>query len=225
MMIKVTRAMLKKIVDNRRADSWATKMRRRRFDYFCSLLSQLDPPITILDVGVTIGFWESMEFPADREIKVTILNQIESRGNNPRFVFVKGDACELEFKDGQFDVVFSNSVIEHVGGLVRQKQMAVEVSRVGKRYFIQTPIKNFPLEPHFLVPFFQFFPIKLKIWMLMQFNLGWFKRQTNEKTAKEIANSITLLNVEDFQNLFPESILVKEKIFGLTKSMTVYKGW
>lgn len=59
----------------------------------------------------------------------------------------------------------------------------------------------------------------------MHLNLGWFKRQTNVKAAEEIANSISLLTVEDFMSLFPDSILVKEKIFGLTKSITVYKGW
>ena len=60
------------------------------------------------------------------------------------------------FKDKSFDAVFSNSVIEHVGTFEDQKMMANEVIRVTNFYFIQTPNLYFPIEPHFLVPFFQF---------------------------------------------------------------------
>lgn len=55
-----------------------------------------------------------------------------------------------QFQDNEFDAVFSNSVIEHVGDYEAQRQMANEIMRVGKRYFVQTPNFYFPIEPHIL---------------------------------------------------------------------------
>lgn len=217
--------MFKVIADNRQPDSWASKMRKRRFALFCHLLSQIDAPIRILDVGGTIAFWESMNLPLNEGLEITILNQAENTVENSKYTYIKGNACKLDFNDNEFDVIFSNSVIEHVGGWEKQKAMADEIMRVGKRYFIQTPNKNFPLEPHFLFPFFQFFPLRIKTWILMHFDLGWFKHQKDKKTAEEIVKSIALLTVPEFKDLFPGSVLVKEKLFGITKSVIVYKWW
>lgn len=114
------------------------------------------------------------------------------------------------FPDSEFDVVFSNSVIEHLGTYEDQWKMAEEVRRVGQRYFVQTPNKYFPIEPHFLVPFCQFFPTALRAWLLTRFDLGWHKRAANYKTARR---------------LFPEANLYKERVWGLTKSFIVYHGW
>ncbi|NJK36721.1 MAG: class I SAM-dependent methyltransferase [Oscillatoriales cyanobacterium RM1_1_9] len=44
---------------------------------------------------------------------------------------LEGDACEvLDFSDNSFDLVFSNSVIEHVGSLERQTVFAQNVQRL-----------------------------------------------------------------------------------------------
>ena len=73
-----------------------------------------------------------------------------------------GDAVDMPgISDGAFDVVFSNSVIEHVETYENQRRMAAEIRRVGRRYFVQTPNRHFPLEPHFLVPGFQLLPYPL----------------------------------------------------------------
>ena len=65
--------------------------------------------------------------------------------------------------DNEFDIVFSNSVIEHVGDFWKQKLFSSEIQRVGKRYFVQTPSFWFPYEPHTLIPFYQFFPVNIKM--------------------------------------------------------------
>lgn len=76
---------------------------------------------------------------------------------------VSGDATDLrEYEDKSFNLVFSNSVIEHVGDFTAQRKMAKEMMRVGKHCYLQTPNRYFPLEPHFLFPCFQFLPIRLR---------------------------------------------------------------
>ena len=79
------------------------------------------------------------------------------------FKSIKGDATNLSnFKDNQFDIVFSNSLIEHLYTYENMKLMANETMRVGKKFFVQTPNKYFPIEPHYFFPFFQFMPYKMK---------------------------------------------------------------
>ena len=116
-------------------------------------------------------------------------------------------------------------MIEHVGTYQDQLQMAQEVRRVGKRYFIQTPNKYFPLEPHFLFPLFQFFPIKLRVLLMQNFSLGWFAKTPDAAKAREIVESIRLLSKREFVALFPKASIYEEKVFGLTKSFVAYGGW
>jgi ubiquinone/menaquinone biosynthesis C-methylase UbiE len=67
------------------------------------------------------------------------------------------DGCALPFRDRSFDWVFSNAVIEHVGGAHRQQLFAQEIRRVARKgYFVATPNRHFPVDPHTLLPFYQF---------------------------------------------------------------------
>jgi hypothetical protein len=126
------------------------------------------------------------------------------------------------FSNKEFDIVYSNSVIEHVGSYNDQRQLANEVMRVGKKYFIQTPNLYFLIEPHFVFPLFQFLPIELRVWIVTHFSTGWYGKIPDRKQAKEIVSSIRLLNKKDFLNLFPEGNIWEEKILGLTKSFIAY---
>ena len=88
-----------------------------------------------------------------------------------------GDARQMPmFQDNEFDMCFSNSVIEHVGSAADQMSMAREVRRVAKGYFIQTPNAYFPLEPHFLIPGWQFASVALRARLLQLRNWGWVER-------------------------------------------------
>jgi len=67
--------------------------------------------------------------------------------------FVRADApAGLPFEDGAFDLVYSSSVIEHVAP-ARREAFAREVRRVGRGFYVQTPARSFPIEPHALLPF------------------------------------------------------------------------
>jgi ubiquinone/menaquinone biosynthesis C-methylase UbiE len=217
--------MFKRIADNRDQGSLAVEFRRKRFAFFQSLLSRLDQPVHILDVGGTESYWRMMGLDGSDQVFITLLNLTENDVTLPNLTSISGDARKIHAKDASFDVVFSNSVIEHVGEYDDQRQMAKEVQRVGKRYFIQTPNKYFPLEPHFLFPFFQFLPINIRVLLLQSFKLGWFSKTPDKAKAREIVESIRLLDKREFLSLFPNAEVYEEKIFGMTKSFVVYGGW
>lgn len=218
--------LLKKLANHREDSSKAAQMRKERFKFFLQLLGRVEKPINILDVGGTERFWQKMQFPNSSDIHITILNQKHQEITSENFTFSEGDARNMgEFDEDSFDVVFSNSVIEHVGSYQDQKRMADEIIRVSNRYFVQTPNRYFPIEPHFLIPFFQFFPITVRGRLLNNFDLGWRKRVPELDEAIETVYSIQLLSKRGFLNLFPGAQLYEEKLFGLTKSFVVYFGW
>lgn len=218
--------MFKKIVDNRESDSYATQMRQRRFQRFLSLLDTVPRPLTILDVGGTQGFWERMGFVDEPGVQFTILNIEPQAVHHAQFNSVVGDATDLSvFASDSFDVVFSNSVIEHVGNLDSQRRMAQEIRRVGRRYFVQTPNYYFPIEPHFLFLGFQWLPLETRAWLLHHFDLGWYKRLPTHEAARREAAAVTLLKKGELLSLFPGAELYCEEVLGLTKSFVVYDGW
>lgn len=198
-------------------------MRRRRFLLFQSLLQNLSAPIEILDVGGTQRFWEVMGFVDIPEVRITLLNKKKPQTSHQYFFSVASDATNMkEFGDNQFDVVFSNSVIEHVGDFDKQKAMAEEVQRVGKHYFVQTPNYFFPIEPHFLFPGFQWLPISVRVFLIRHLNLGWMKKNPNVEEARKLVETTRLLRKRELLSLFPSAILYEENFFGLTKSFVVY---
>jgi hypothetical protein len=205
--------------------SVAGRLRRKRFALFESLLREVPTPLRILDVGGTQSFWEVMGFSAGERVQVTLLNVIPPPVSLPHFTGVAGDARALQFADQSFDVVFSNSVIEHVGSYDDQRRMAGEVRRVGARYFLQTPNRYFPIEPHFLFPYYQFLPVVARVWLLQHFSLGWRGKTPDARAARASVESIRLLSKGELVKLFPEASLFKERVMGLTKSFVVYAGW
>ena len=151
-------------------------MRRRRFAFFVELLDRLDGDLHVLDVGGTPDFWRMMGLTQER-VRVTVLNRSIDAASESAGQVVIGDARDMRgFQDLEFDVAFSNSVIDHVGTYADQGRMASEIRRVAKRYFVQTPNKYFPIEPHFLVPGFQFLPLRVRAAMLARRDLGWYKK-------------------------------------------------
>lgn len=214
------------ISDQQNPKSLAHRMRLRRINYLRKLMAPLSKPLHILDVGGTEAFWERMGFAGDSQYLITILNLEKNTSNHSNLTHLAGDARKMpEFQDQSMDLVFSNSVIEHVGSLEDQRQMANEVNRIGKRFFIQTPNLYFPLEPHFLFPGFQFLPISLKVWLIRHFNLGWHRKEAGFQAALRLAQSVRLLNRRELMQLFTTGTLIPEKFFGLTKSWMIIKGF
>jgi len=216
---------LRKLPKGANCAALAGKIRRRRFLLFRSLAAPLARPYTILDVGGTREFWETVGFTGEDGVSIVLLNITLRTSRHASFRSVVGDARCLGFPDNAFEVVFSNSVIEHVGDFEQQRQMANEVQRVGRRYFLQTPNRFFPFEPHFLFPFFQFLPFRLRVFLIRHFAMGHFGRVRDRRRAEGIVRSIRLLSERELQKLFPDGEIYRERFLGLTKSFVVYGGW
>ena len=180
--------------------------------------------IKILDIGGTEDYWNSMGLNLGNNIEIVLLNLYKIEVKGAGFFSIKGDACNLEgMADKSFDLVFSNSVIEHLFSIQNQQKMANEVMRVGKNYYIQTPNKFFPIEPHWVFPFFQFLPFGLKVYLTKNFNLGHIPKAKNKQEAIDLVNEVNLLSKKELESLFSESRLFIEKFIGFDKSYAVYK--
>lgn len=183
----------------------------------------------MLDVGGTPEYWQMMEFavPEGCEICVLNLELPSATKSDTGFSFLQGDATNLsEYADASFDIVFSNSVIEHVGDFSAQRRMAEEVRRVGVRHFVQTPNYWFPIEPHFLLPGVQWMPEKWRVEVVHRLRPGWYGRDVRSRAdAFAVVQSIQLLRRGDLGLLFPDSHIYVERMLGVSKSFIAYGGW
>ena len=103
--------------------------------------------------------------------------------------------------------------------------MAREIRRVGRRFFVQTPNRHFPVEPHFVFPLFQFLPLTLRVQLLRRFSLGWVPRMPDPAKARAFVRSIRLLTGDELTGLFPGAAIHRERVCGLTKSFVVHGGF
>jgi len=215
--------MLKDAANGWKPGSAAQGMRQRRLQLFCELVQDLPPPVRVLDVGGTHHFWLAMDRSVLPRMHITFLNRWAYQPDLPDAEAVIGDARDLSrYGDRAFDAVFSNSVIEHVGGLREQRLMAHECVRVAKCYFIQTPNRRFPIEPHFLLPGFQFLPLSVRARLHAWRKWGWWDRAASYHEAFEEVESIRLLTRREMHYLFPQATLWTERFMGLAKSFVAY---
>ncbi len=187
------------------------------FDY----LRGFPAPIKILDVGGTFEFWARNPPPPEYQCQITLLNPFPVYDVAVANVqLVKGDARNMvEFADQSFDVCFSNSVIEHVGTLYDQMAMAKEVKRVCRGYFIQTPYRFFPFEPHFFFPLWQFLPIPLRAFIFHHRSMGFMPHHEEYWLNRAEVEQIRLLDRTQLRYLFPEATMRFEKLGPLIKSI------
>jgi len=217
---------IKWLADSKNRLSVAAGLRRRRFALFRELIDALPRPVRVLDIGGTQMYWEQMGYTDEPDVHITIVNLKQNEPRHAMFSVVVGDGTDLsQYADGAFDVAFSNSVIEHVGGWAEQQRMAAEVRRVGRRYFVQTPNYWFTIEPHFLFPGFHWLPIAARVWLIRRFHLGWNTRFDQEAAARAKVAGIRLLRRKELRRLFPDAHLHAERVLGLVKSFVAYRGW
>lgn len=206
--------------------SLANRFRLRRFRRFESLAFSLPRPLKILDVGGTNAFWQNCHWAGRRDIEIFSLNIAAEKQEFENIMPLAGDATNLqEFTDQSFDIVFSNSVIEHLFTLENQRRMASEVLRVGKCYWVQTPNFWFPMEPHFHVPGWHWIPTDIRVTILRRRRCGWRGPCPDPVRARELVEEVRLMTRSELRSIFPGATMIPERFFGIVKSWIAVGGF
>lgn len=207
-------------------DSLASRLRRRRIGPLLEIIAAVHArkgSVRILDLGGTRNYWNM--FPKDvlvkHKVSITVVNLPGKIPvvDEPPFYFESGDGTDLSrFADDSFDIVHSNSVVEHVGDWAAMAMFAAEIRRLAPAYFVQTPYFWFPMEPHSLTLFIHWLPRPLRIALVKRFALGHWPRQPTTDAAARWLDSVRLLDWPMFRELFPDAQMRAERLL-LTKSM------
>ena len=194
----------------RLVDAISIRSRRRKLALFLDEMRP-DAATTVLDVGVdevslgeeggqsgctTHNLLEERYPWPERLTALGLHDGARFRERYPRIAYVQGDACALPFPDVSFDVVHSNAVIEHVGGRERQAAFVREALRVGRRVFLTTPNRWFPVEVHTRLPLVHWLPEPLA-------------GRAYALTGKSWARENHLLGPADFRSLFPGTVEIR----------------
>jgi hypothetical protein len=225
MLINPT-ARLQRLADDGSAGSLSHRLRERRFRLFDRLVGDLPRPLRIIDIGGTTKFWVQRGWADRSDVSITLVNLEAEEQRYESITPTAGDATDLaDHADGSFDIAFSNSVIEHLFTLENQQRMADEVRRVATAYWVQTPNFWFPVEPHFLVPAWHWLPEDARVAILRRRGVGWAGRCTDPHHARRVVQEHRLMRRAELSRLFPEAVIVGERIGGLTKSWTALGGF
>jgi hypothetical protein len=204
-----------KLVDT--PDSVGGQRRAQRWQQFVDTFPDLSD-MRVLDLGGRLETWRRAPVRAQF---VHVVNFEKPDGEVPEWAeFVVGDVCQLpaSVRTSEYDLVFSNSVIEHLGGINGRRAFAEAVHASAPRHWVQTPYRYFPVEPHVLFPGFQFLPLNVRAtvaghWPLLH------TRPQDRQAATKVALGIELLGRTELHYLFPESEILVERMVGLPKSL------
>ena len=205
-------------------NSGTNSFRAKRFRIFLDLVAEVQARQSvcrIIDIGGTVGYWEAfLPDYATRPIEITIVNLYAEEAVKGNMRVVRGDACKIDsFADNAFDIVHSNSTIEHVGGWSDMKSMAREVRRLAPAYYLQVPYFWFPMEPHFQTLFIHWLPRSVQLSMIMKRRRGHWDRARTVNEGMIAVDGAILPDRRMVAELFPDAEIRSERFFGLTKSL------
>jgi len=193
----------------------------RRFAKECGITAET----RVLDIGGTPDYWD---LPPARP-RLVLLNAPRAKDElSGAADWVAGDGRALPFRDGAFDMVFSNSVIEHVGDAESQRRFAREVARAGRGYWVQTPNRWFPVEQHLLTPLVHWLPKRWQRAIVPRFTV-WaaLAKVTPDRRRfylEHYLSDVRLLGAVELRELFPGAKLIRERVCGITKSLIAVKA-
>jgi hypothetical protein len=196
-----------------RAARWA-ELRRRFPDL---------EDMRVVDLGGDLRAWR---LAPGRPRELVLLNTFEQHAEEDWITPIVGDACDLpaQLRGERFDLVYSNSVLEHVGGHARREAFAASVHDLGDAHWIQTPYRYFPIEPHWVCPGFQFLPVRARVEVTLRWPLGGYTRVDTRAVALRWTLATELVSGTEMEHYFPRSEIWRERALGLTKSLVAVAG-
>lgn len=211
--------------DPKDVTSLSYRLRSRRDHFLREFL--LRNGRSIIDLGGTSDYWRrvGLDFLKDNGFTVTIVNIEETELGEGPFRCMVGNACNIDMADNSFDIVHSNSVIEHVGAWQQVSDFAREVRRLAPSYYVQTPNWWFPVDPHFWkVPFFHWMPKAVRTELLHRLPVATAGRLSDRAVARQVVEDTRLLSGSQMRELFPDAQFRPESFAGLTKSWIATRG-
>jgi hypothetical protein len=209
---------------------WTRARRRTHFFRF------LPPrrPLRIIDLGGTVPFWRGWGITADDRLHVTLINNhhVDKTAAGYGQPGPNIENCLMDANDvtvgllRSFDLVFSNSFIEHLGSRSEQATLASKICESGKPYFIQVPNKSSPLDPHFpspFAPFFAMYPRRMQAALLARFRLGSGTKSGSVEAAMERLRFYNPLGLSDVKAMFPGAKFALERPLGVPMSVLAWR--
>jgi len=201
--------------------SFGARARERRWEAFISAFPAVEE-MSVVDLGGTVDTW--LRAPV-RPAQVTVINLFEpGLSDDPRLVPVVGDACDAAKALAQagceveYDLAFSNSLIEHIGGHARRQALAEQILALAPHHWVQTPYRYFPIEPHWLFPLMQFLPVVARRAIAYRWPLAHTRPESRAQAETEVLWT-ELISMTEFRGYFPDSQIKRERFGGLTKSI------
>lgn len=178
----------------------------------------------VVDIGGSLPFWKYL-LPILQPAEVKIYNITSGRmvyGMTERFENVEChlyDGSSVPLADGEADVVICSSVIEHVP-LENRRAVAREIRRLGKRYYVQSPAKAFPLEVHFMMPFIHWLP--RPVGRMLARVSPWRFMIGEPVSTDAYFDETRLLSKKEMRALFPDATIETEWFMGMPKSYMAF---
>jgi hypothetical protein len=210
--------------------SYRTQSGARRARILMQFTQTLRRPLRIMDLGGTASMWQRWGLSESDEFRITLVNSDEIDKSQPRPVVptqymdeVQENVLNLSSRDFQpYDLIFSNSLLEHLPSRDEQAQLAAAIAGSGRPYFIQVPNKYCIIDPHFPHPFAAFFatlPRHVRARMLTLHRLGSSRRCQTYAEAMERMRYYNPLGRADMEALFPKAAIQVERMAGLPMSI------
>jgi hypothetical protein len=194
------------------ASRLSAHVRKKMFDIFFRWYRP-GPHTRVLDVGVTSdsSFQESnfFEFLYPWPGQITCVGTEDASYLARKFPGLSFQMVKpgerLPFADWQFDLVFSNAVLEHTGSRVAQRSFVAELCRVGRAFFITTPNRWFPVEHHTGLPLLHYLPTPLHRALLRRTRYRYWAKEEN----------LNILTAGSFRGFFRPDSDVTVKVVSL----------
>ncbi|MCI4673448.1 class I SAM-dependent methyltransferase [Candidatus Mycolicibacterium alkanivorans] len=206
-------------VDATSHTSFSARARHRRWIKFVETFPAI-ADMEVLDLGGTPDYWESAPLKPKH---VTLVN-LRSLPNTDSVNAVCGDACAPPDNviGRNYDLVVSNSLIEHVGGHAQRVRLADVIHGAARHHWVQTPYRYFPIEPHWLFPGLQFLPFSARVGITTRWKSG-HRFTRNRQQAIDSVHEVDLIGITQMADYFPDSAIWREKFGGLVKSIVAIR--